>query len=333
MPDNLISVDEYIGARQAQTKDGDIVVKANRQPSSWDAKARTVRFTMSAEIEDLDKDIIKQEGLAIEQFLKNPVALLMHSSRNFPVGTWEDITKNLGGRPKRTEGTLRLMKEGEEELADRLARHIGAGTIRACSIGFLPKAVKRREPPKEQKDEYGFYGYEILEAELLECSPVTVPANPAALAKMAAEGDVLASETIALVLDTWAKNGAGLIVPRSEFEEAHKQASGNPTSIVLPAHLSEGTRSALKAALEKDEPAEIPVTLKEPPKMLPEEDISLLRRFIDMLKGETPETRAAAQEAAAKAKQEEEERAQAEAEALEHELDELTSRLGAKGLV
>jgi colicin import membrane protein len=99
----------------------------------------------------------------------------------------------------------------------------------------VPKSVKRRPNPEgTPPDTYMYNGYEILESELVECSPVTIPANPLALAKSAAHGDVLARETIEEILDTWVKTEAGLIMPREEFEKAHKEAAGQRTTVVVP---------------------------------------------------------------------------------------------------
>lgn len=231
---DLVSVDEFMAARKGFLK-GDIVVKASKAPSSWDAKTRSARFVMSAEVEDRDRDIVLQAGLDTEEFMKNAVAPFAHQSRSFPVGTWSDIEKVLTGRPKRTEGTLTLVPEGTDEVADRLAKHISAGTIRACSIGFIPRQVRRREVPEDKAgDPYFSPGYSIEAAELVECSPCVIPANPAAFAKSAAMGDVLAREIIEEVLDNWTKHPeTGLLVPRAEFEAAYKEATGERTSVAV----------------------------------------------------------------------------------------------------
>ncbi len=70
-------------------------------------------------------------------------------------------------------------------MADRLAIHFAAGSVRACSIGFMPTSIERREVPEDEQGGYFYPGYMIHSAELYECSPCTVPANPAALAKAA----------------------------------------------------------------------------------------------------------------------------------------------------
>jgi hypothetical protein len=235
MSDQLVSVDEFLSARKDFVKTGDILIKASRgAASSWNRDKRTVRFVMSAEVEDRDRDIILQDGIRTEAFLENPQAFFNHRSYGRPVGTWSDVEKVLKGRPKRTEGLLTLAPEGINQDADFLALDIDAGLIKACSIGFIPKAVKKRPIPEDKKDaDYYWPGYEILDCELVECSPCTIPSNPAALAKSAAEGNVLAKELIEEVLDNWAKDPAtGILMRRSDFEAAHKSGTGNKTTVV-----------------------------------------------------------------------------------------------------
>lgn len=331
MSDQLVSVDEFLASRKHFVKSGDVLMKAARQgPSTWDPKTRSVRFVMSAEVEDRDRDIVIQAGLDIEEFLANPVAPLQHRSGGFPVGSWRDVAKNLTGRPKRTEGTLQLVEEGVDQDADRLARHIAAGTIRACSIGFIPKAVVKRSPPDNRKSDPSYWpGYSIEEASLIECSPVTIPSCPASLAKMAAHGDVIAREILEDVLDNWAKHPeTGLIIPRSEFEASHKEATGGRTTVVLPppqetAVEGEGTPSP--------DPEAAPIGPRER---------SLVRRALDLM---FPENEAKLT-AAIKAAEAEEAAAEQEALARKTALDErrrqateksaaLEERLRSKGLL
>jgi len=248
MSDNdngIVSVDEYCAERKAVVRDDGAVMKSARSsPSTWNKEKRTCDFTMSAEIEDRDRDIILQAGLNIERFIgDNPVALPMHSYRSMPIGKWSNVTKNLTGRPKRTEGTLNLMPEGASPAADEIAVHLDFGTIRACSIGFIPNKVKRRKVPEDKQDEpYYYAGYMIEEAELLECSVVNIPSNPAALAKHAALGNVYAKEMIEEVLDNWAKHPeTGLLIPRSQFEEAAKTASNKRVTITMVGSAGEKT--------------------------------------------------------------------------------------------
>ncbi|MBP1179983.1 HK97 family phage prohead protease [Methylobacterium sp. PvR107] len=239
MASKRVSIDEYLGSRgyggverKNFARDDGLVLKALPaamvEKAKFDKEAGTIRFVMSAEIEDRDRDIVVQAGLDTAQFEKNPVAPWGHQARDMPVGQWSDITKTLTGRPKRTEGTLKLTK-GEPQ-ADRLALHLEAGSIRACSIGFMPKTIERREVPDDA--DYYYPGYMIHEAELYECSPVSIPANPAALAKAAAEGDALSREMIERVLDCWDLKD-GLIIPRKAFEDAYDVGTKDRTMVLF----------------------------------------------------------------------------------------------------
>jgi len=240
MASKRVSIDEYLGSRgyggverKHFARDSGVIIKAapgGISKAKYDKDARTMRFVMSAEVEDRDRDIVVQAGLNTAEFEKNPVAPWSHRAGDPPVGTWSDLEKQLGGRPKRTEGTLTLVKG--DVMADRLDVHFEAGSIRACSIGFMPLSIERREVPQDQQGSYFYPGYMIHEAELYECSPCCVPANPAALAKAAAAGDVLSREMIEEVLDTWSIE-KGVLVPRKAFEDAHRDSGHDRKSFVL----------------------------------------------------------------------------------------------------
>ena len=189
-------------------------------PATWNDETRSARFVMSTEQADRDKDIIRQAGLDLTEFLKNPVALFMHRSYHFPIGSWHNVSKAMEQVP-RTEGDLVFTAEEVDPEADRAARHVRAGTLRAVSIGFRPKTLRARE---RDADEW-WSGYEIIEAELYECSLVTVPANPAALAKSVRGDEELrfARDTIEEVLDRYGRDPATrAVVSRQDFEKAYQ---------------------------------------------------------------------------------------------------------------
>lgn len=230
--DNTISVDEYLSKRKDFVTDDGHVLKGVIQtdekgaaPASFDKTAGTIRMTMSTDQEDRDKDIVKQEGLDLTEFLKNPAAPFAHRSSDFPCGQWKDVAPVLTGRTKRHEGTLQITKG--DPVGDRLLIHFEAGSVRACSIGFRPKTIRRRE---QEAESYSYPGYEILSAELYECSPCLIPANPGALAKSAEAHGILPAEFLAEILDTW-KAVDGLLVPRKDFEaERAKHVAGKTFS-------------------------------------------------------------------------------------------------------
>lgn len=212
MPEKLISVDEFMSKRAPSAKG--TIVKAAKAPATWDGEKRSAVFTMSTQQEDRDGDIVFTAGIDTSEFEKNPVALLFHKSREFPVGTWSDIRK----QPQRLEGTCTFIPEGIEEDADSAAKLVAAGVLRACSIGFIPKTVALRTMDNGEPT----WSYEIRECELVECSIVPIPANPGALVKSADGDSRLAKELLEQVLDEWAKTPEGLLVPRAEYEKTYK---------------------------------------------------------------------------------------------------------------
>lgn len=263
MADKRVSLDEYLHAKGAHglqrkqfARDTGVVLKAAHAEGEKRAKytkgSGRMAFVMSAEIEDRDRDIVIQAGLDTTSFEKNPVAPWAHRSGDFPVGKWENLQKFLTGRPKRTEGELALTMA--DPNAQRLEAHWAAGSLIACSIGFMPKEIERRDVPDDLKGDYYYPGYIIHSAELYECSPCSIPANPAALAKAAADGDVLSREIIEEVLDNW-KVENGLLMPRKAFEDAHRQATGNKHTITLAFDTTQAIKDLEDArdALAEDE--------------------------------------------------------------------------------
>jgi hypothetical protein len=262
--------DEFLEHNKAFVKNtpkGEVVVKAaSAAPRSWNKQKRRMRFIMSTEQEDRGRDIVVQAGIDMKHFLALPVAPLFHSTREFPVGKWEDIEQYLEGRPVRTEGTLQLLPEGEEPNADRLAKHFDFGTIAACSVGFIPKKMERREVPKSKEGEYFYPGYKILESELVECSPVLLPANPGSLAKAAEMDDKLPLELLEEVLDNWARHPeTGLLVPREEAEAWYKDLTGQRASrVVVPSQafaIPKGVQGEQRVILASADSSQPPLTM------------------------------------------------------------------------
>lgn len=252
MSDQIVSVDEFMSRRKSVR--GNAVFKAYtaKAPPSWNAEARTARFVMSAQVKDRDGDIVMTQGIDTTTFDMNPVCLLNHRSADL-IGNWANYAKSTD----MMEGDAVLGQAGTTPEIDKAAGLIGAGLLRASSIGFIPKTVKRIV----MEDGTPTWDYEIITCELVECSIVTIPANPMALAKGSGPTD-LAYHLIEEVLDTYAKDPAtGLIVPKAQYEAAHKSLTGNRHSIVIEAKDDESRDGFFKRigrslGLVKEEPAE-----------------------------------------------------------------------------
>jgi hypothetical protein len=271
MTEPTVSIDEFMGRRKASARDN-VLFKAAKAPASWDPTSRKGRFVMSAKAKDRDGDVVFTDGIDLTEFTKNPICLLNHRSSD-PIGTWDDIAKG----SELMEGDASLGPAGTSSEIDKAAGLIGAGILRASSIGFIPKTVKRIV----LEDGTPTWSFEIIECELVECSLVSIPANPMALAKGSKDEPLaLARDLIEEVLDCYVKDPAtGLIVPKAEYEAAHKALTGNRHSIVIEARENETSEGFFKRlgrtlGIVKDDP--VPETPPAPPS--PEEKAAAIAR-------------------------------------------------------
>lgn len=126
-------------------------------------------------------DVIEPDGWKLDNFRRNPVALFAHDPR-FVIGRWHEV--RVAGDQLR--GRLELIDPVSERIREVHAA-VAAGMVRAVSVGFHSDEFK----------EIKGGGLRFLEAELVECSLVAVPANPNALAIAKALG--LSPETRELI--------------------------------------------------------------------------------------------------------------------------------------
>lgn len=126
-----------------------------------------LEFVMSDGSVDRMGDVIDPEGWQLDNFHRNPIALFSHDPL-LPIGKWHDV----GVRKGQLTGRLELMP-AQTDLQRQIQTAVSAGVLRAVSVGFHSDKV-------EPLGKGG--GLRFTEAELVECSLVSVPANPNALA-------------------------------------------------------------------------------------------------------------------------------------------------------
>lgn len=152
----------------------------------------TVTMVMSSEIEDRDGVIVKLNGGNIDNYAKNPVILWMHQSSKGFFDSDYDPDNVIGyGEPYMEDGKLKVKIHFEpadiNPKADKIRKKMEFGSLRAGSIGFIPKSGGYGKKDMNE-DEETFY---IRSWELAEFSIVTIPANPDALIENDATDDII----------------------------------------------------------------------------------------------------------------------------------------------
>jgi hypothetical protein len=158
---------------KGQTSKKDISV------STEDIGERSVLFTISKEVVDRDGDILRASGVDFSNYMKNPVFLSFHNSREFPLGKvtkfWVEgnEVKAIVYFPTIEELSSDPANASEKaKLVDFTYHCYKTGMLNAVSVGFIPVEWIETEN-----------GYDILKWELLEFSAVAVPANQDAIAQ------------------------------------------------------------------------------------------------------------------------------------------------------
>lgn len=142
----------------------DLIKKSVASPAGSDP----LTYVMSDETVDRMGDVIEAKGWQLANFAKNPIALFGHD-HSFVVGHWSDVRVQ-GGK---LIGKLNLLPAGISERLDEIRAAVQAGVLRAVSVGFTS------DPDSVERNKSG--GWRFKAAELMECSLVSVPANPNAL--------------------------------------------------------------------------------------------------------------------------------------------------------
>ena len=134
------------------------------------AGANPLTFVMSDATVDRYGDIVEPKGWVLEAFRQNPKALFNHNS-DMPIGEWENVRVEGGA----LLGDLKFGPLGACPTTDKMRAFVEAGMMRAVSVGF--RGLKADPIPGG--------GIRYTKSELVECSLVSIPANPNALQKAA----------------------------------------------------------------------------------------------------------------------------------------------------
>lgn len=139
-------------------------------------KERSEKSVITTDGVDRDAEIVLSTGLKFEQFRKNPVVLFMH-------------------QPDKVVGKCLWIKEADNHIiaktqyaetafAEEVFQLVSAGILVGKSIGMDCATLRRRDiEPKDVASRADWTGAKaiIIEADILEYSVVSIPANPDAL--------------------------------------------------------------------------------------------------------------------------------------------------------
>ncbi|KFL31474.1 hypothetical protein JP75_07980 [Devosia riboflavina] len=201
------------------------------------SKGEGLEFVLSDATVDRYGDIVEPDGWDLQNFKGNPIALFGHAS-SFPIGTWENVRVE----GKKLVGRLKLAARGTSARIDELIGLVEQGVLRAVSVGFAPIEWEAIDP----KDPWG--GSRFIRQQLLECSLVSVPANPSALALAKSMG--LSSETMSLAFGEQAETRRRDVSATGKHAET---SSRNRSQTVVPPPSTERSTTMKTLAQRIDE--------------------------------------------------------------------------------
>jgi hypothetical protein len=144
--------------------------------SDINEEERTVVATISTGVVDRDSEVLSPKGVILDSFIDNPVVPWSHQTFDPPIG------KAIWIKPGNKRITAKV-KFAMTERAEEVWQLFKGGFLRAFSVGFRPLEGHRPTPDDIRKNpDLAEAHFIFTKWELLEFSPVTVPANPEALA-------------------------------------------------------------------------------------------------------------------------------------------------------
>ena len=149
-----------------------------------EADERSVIAAISTGTIDRDNEVMLPKGAQLERFKANPVVLWSHDSSAPPIGKAIWIQKG-------TKKITAKVEFAETERAEEVWQLFKGGFLNAFSVGFDPIEHRAPTPADIRKNpDWASVSRIFSKWELLEFSPVAVPANPEALATAVKQHDI-----------------------------------------------------------------------------------------------------------------------------------------------
>lgn len=141
---------------------------------------RIVPFRFTDSSLDRDGEVILPKGVKLDNFKNDPVILLQHNSRTFPIG--RSLKTEFVKSEDSVVGHIFFFDDETDRtgVSENTFRMVKDGALRAASIGFRPKFDKIRQATPKDMEAFGISegGVIFEEVELMELSIVTIGSNP-----------------------------------------------------------------------------------------------------------------------------------------------------------
>lgn len=187
-----------------------------------DDEERTVVAVISTGVIDRDSEILTPKGARTENFEKNPVIPWSHNTFDPPIG--KALWIKVG-----TKKILAKVKFAMTDRAEEVWQLFKGKFLRAFSVGFIPLKGHRPTPEEIKKNpDLADARFIFDEWELLEFSPVVVPANPEALATAVKNKSIKISKALRKELNVeeiaeeTPENEEEVLIPVSAFKKPEK---------------------------------------------------------------------------------------------------------------
>ncbi len=215
-----------------------VLLKQDGTPANDVADAggsRDIQVVFSSNAVDRDGDTIKQTGIKLTNYRKNPVVGLSHfrgadASGHFPIAKSVRLLRSEDN--KKSFSVDRFVPRDMEkigELAEATFQMVAAKFMRGVSLGFRPIKFTRPDEKKEEDRLKEFWWpLDFSSTEKLEHSFVPVGSNADALVGAKSAGIDISP------IKMWAEKlldqaGGYLVMERDRVEQAYKAANNNAT--------------------------------------------------------------------------------------------------------
>lgn len=202
-------------------------------------------FVMSDGSVDRMGDVIDQDGWDLSSFVPgsptfNPIALFNHD-KNQVVGSWLHTRVSDG----KLISKFVPLEPGTSEIADSVRKMVEQNVLRAVSVGFEP--IEREPLHEKAHPQHG--PFRFRRQALLECSIVSVPANPNAVA--IAKQLNLSSEMVSRVFGEHAETRRRGDPAATGEHAVIKSSIERPTKMTTLSQRIEDTQTQLNAARDR----------------------------------------------------------------------------------